>query len=153
IIENGIEFLDDEFLTTIRKAGKNHYVPYHQLHYLYSRSFFLKDFPMPTENTSAVRLLMETVKKEWLTYPLFNKAMAALIFSRMGDKAFADKVLTNLKETAVIDQQIGMYWLENSSGRYWYQSPVETQALIIEAFAEIANDKESIDALKVWLIR
>src|SRR5690606_36734910 len=36
---------------------------------------------------------------------------------------------------------------------YWYQKPIETQALLINAFAEIANDKKSVEAMKVWSLK
>ncbi|MBP8066355.1 MAG: alpha-2-macroglobulin, partial [Flavobacterium sp.] len=43
--------------------------------------------------------------------------------------------------------------IQNKAGWYWYQAPVETQALLIEAFAEINNDTKSVDAMKVWLLK
>ena len=46
-----------------------------------------------------------------------------------------------------------MYWIANKSGWYWYQAPIETQALLIEAFAEVDNDTKSVDAMKVWLLK
>ena len=36
----------------------------------------------------------------------------------------------------------------------WYQAPVETQALLIEAFDEILKeDVESVESMKVWLLK
>jgi uncharacterized protein YfaS (alpha-2-macroglobulin family) len=46
-----------------------------------------------------------------------------------------------------------MYWKENTNSWYWYQAPIETQALLIEAFAEIENDTKTIDNLKIWLLK
>jgi hypothetical protein len=47
-----------------------------------------------------------------------------------------------------------MYWKANeNAGWYWYQAPVETQALLIEAFTEVANDNKSVDEMKVWLLK
>src|SRR5690606_2396072 len=34
-----------------------------------------------------------------------------------------------------------------------YQAPIETQALLIEAFSEIENDVATIDNLKIWLLK
>ena len=45
-----------------------------------------------------------------------------------------------------------MYWKTNVSGWYWYQAPIETQALAIEAFAEITEDQKTIEELQIWLI-
>ena len=46
-----------------------------------------------------------------------------------------------------------MYWKANTNSWYWYQAPVETQALLIEAFGEIENDTKTIDNLKIWLLK
>ena len=46
-----------------------------------------------------------------------------------------------------------MYWKENRPSWYWYQAPIETQALLIEAFSEIENDTKTIDNLKIWLLK
>ena len=40
------------------------------------------------------------------------------------------------------------------SGFRWYEAPVETQALLIEGFDEITpNDVESVESMKVWLLK
>jgi hypothetical protein len=31
-----------------------------------------------------------------------------------------------------------MYWIANKAGWYWYQAPIETQALLIEALQKLA---------------
>ena len=47
-----------------------------------------------------------------------------------------------------------MYWKEwNNSGYWWYQAPIESQALMIEAFSEIEKDPKTIDDLKTWLLK
>ena len=46
-----------------------------------------------------------------------------------------------------------MYWKDLSGGYYWYEAPIETQSLLIEAFSEVANDKLSVDDMKVWLLK
>src|SRR4030095_6466181 len=50
-------------------------------------------------------------------------------------------------------EELGMYWKENSGGWFWYQAPIETQALMIEAFSEIAKDTKTVDDLKTWLLK
>jgi hypothetical protein len=43
--------------------------------------------------------------------------------------------------------------IANKAGWYWYQAPIETQALLIEAFTEVSNDHKSVDDMKVWLLK
>ena len=59
-----------------------------------------------------------------------------------------------------MSEEMGMYWKENTGGWYWNEAPIETQALMIEAFAEIANNgvndnekQETIDKLRIWLLK
>jgi hypothetical protein len=46
-----------------------------------------------------------------------------------------------------------MYWKSNTAGYYYYQAPIETQALLIEVFTELENDTKTIDNLKIWLLK
>jgi uncharacterized protein YfaS (alpha-2-macroglobulin family) len=36
---------------------------------------------------------------------------------------------------------------------WWYRAPIETQALMIEAFDEVSNDAQAVEACKVWLLK
>ena len=47
-----------------------------------------------------------------------------------------------------------MYWKEwDNHGYWWYQAPIESQAMMIEAFSEIEKDPKTIDDLKTWLLK
>jgi hypothetical protein len=61
--------------------------------------------------------------------------------------------LKSLKETAIVNEELGMYWKTPSNGWFWYQAPIETQSLLIEAFQEIGKDQETVDNLKTWLLK
>src|SRR5690606_1501133 len=102
-----------------------------EIHYLYARSFYLKQNPLSDSLQLKINKKLEILKENWLDSPLYEKGMAALIFERFGDTNTAKKIINNLKETASNNEDWGMYWLENKAGWYWYQSPIETQALII----------------------
>lgn len=61
-------------------------------------------------------------------------------------------IINSLKENAVEDAVKGMYWKNNTTGYYWYQSPLETQSLLINAFEEITPADTAINAIRKWLI-
>ncbi len=161
IAKTGIPYLDNNFLEYYRTRTKNLKAtdkliwinPYSDLHYLYTRSFYLKDYPMSDELKKASKLYLETAKKDWLNYSLYEKALAAITLNRFGEKETAKKIIESLKETSSNNEDWGMYWIANKAGWYWYQAPIETQALLIEAFAEVTNDTKSVDAMKVWLLK
>src|SRR5690606_14593073 len=85
--------------------------------------------------------------------PLYAKGLMALVSHRAKDSKTVDKILESLKETSITNEELGMYWKANKASWFWYQAPIETQALMIEAFGEIENDVETIDNLKIWLLK
>ncbi|MGO4771042.1 alpha-2-macroglobulin family protein [Flavobacterium sp. W22_SRS_FK3] len=161
IAKTGIPFLDDKFLEYYKSRTKNLKTndkliwinPYSDLHYLYTRSFYLDKYPLSDTLKKAVKLYTETAKKDWLNYSLYEKGLAALTLNRFEEKDAAKKIIESLKETASNNEDWGMYWIANKAGWYWYQAPIETQALLIEAFAEVSHDTKSVDAMKVWLLK
>jgi len=161
ITKTGIPFLDNKFLGYHQTRTKNLKAnekliwinPYSDLHYLYTRSFYLEKYPLSDTLKKATKLYLETAKKEWLNYSLYEKGLAALTLNRFGEKESAKKIIESLKETSSNNEDWGMYWISNKAGWYWYQAPIETQALLIEAFAEVNNDTKSVDAMKVWLLK
>ncbi|OUL64325.1 carboxypeptidase-like regulatory domain-containing protein [Flavobacterium sp. AJR] len=161
ITKTGIPFLDNKFLEyyktqtkSLKATSKLIWInPYSDLHYLYTRSFYLDNYPLSDTLKKATKLYLETTKKDWLKYSLYEKGLAALTLNRFGESETAKKIIESLKETASNNDDWGMYWIANKSGWYWYQAPIETQALLIEAFAEVNNDTKSVDAMKVWLLK
>ncbi len=161
IATTGISFLDQKFLEQhkirtqdLKTTDKFLWLhPYSDLHYLYARSFYLEQYPLSDTLTKTTKKHLETAKKDWLGYSLYEKGLAALALHRFGEKESAKKILESLKETASNNEDWGMYWITNKAGWYWHQAPIETQALLIEAFTEISDDTKSVDAMKVWLLK
>lgn len=161
IAKTGIPFLDNKFLDYYKERTKNlkkpekllWINPYSDLHYLYTRSFYLDKYPLSDTLKKATKMYLETAKRDWLSYSIYEKGLAALTLNRFGESESAKKILENLKEIASNNEDWGMYWIANKAGYYWYQAPIETQALLIEAFAEVNHDTKSVDAMKVWLLK
>ncbi|MCL9805201.1 MG2 domain-containing protein [Flavobacterium amniphilum] len=153
ITKRGILYIDKQFALSSQKTKTDSNKHAVELQYLYTRSFYVKSHPINEEGKKHIVNQLTNLKTNWLQYNLYQKAQLALIFNRFGEKDWAKKIITHFKETASHDTEKGMYWIANKNGLYWYESPIETQALIIEAFSEIENDKTTVDALKVWLIK
>ena len=160
MIQKAISYLDTEFIkeyNDIRKynskvdLNKDH-LSYTQLHYLYMRSFY-PEIEKSKEVQSITKYYQTQIKKYWLKRSLYAKGLMALVVDRMGDKKTSAKIIKSLKENSITSEELGMYWKTNTNSWYWYQAPIETQALLIEAFAEIKNNTETIDNLKIWLLK
>ncbi|MGB5499966.1 MAG: MG2 domain-containing protein, partial [Maribacter sp.] len=158
MILKAVRYLDQEFVAEyerMRKYTKNindDHLSYLQMHYLYMRSFF--DHVKTSKKVDGIMDYYQgQAKKYWTKRSLYGKGMLALVLYRKGDIKTSNKILRSLKENSINSEELGMYWKENTGSWYWHQAPIETQALIIEAFSEIENDIKTIDNLKIWLLK
>lgn len=176
IISRTVRFLDEEIVTDYQtllkeaeklkekeKDGKKgikaaadylaeNHLGYLQLHYLYMRSFY-KDLKIDKKVQTAIDYYTNQSANYWKENNLYSKGLIALIQHRNKNATVASAILKSLKENSIVSEELGMYWKENTGSWYWYQAPIETQALLIEAFSEIENDMATVDELKVWLLK
>ena len=71
----------------------------------------------------------------------------------MGDQETPQAILKSLTERSLQSDELGMYWQDESLSWWWYRAPIETQALMIEAYDEVAGDTEKVEELKIWLLK
>ena len=124
---------------------------YNAIQYLYMRSNF-KDISLNANNKEHYAYYKLQEQTYWLQNSRYMQGMIALSLHRYEDKKTPKDVLKSLKENSINSEEMGMYWKENY-GYYWYEAPIEMQALMIEAFDEINNDTKAVDDLKTWLIK
>ena len=127
-------------------------IGYMEIHYLYARSFYT-DIKVKSGNKEAFNYWLGQAEKYWLGETPYMNAMAAVALFRHGKTKIAKKIIESLRERAIYNEELGMYYKENMGGYYWYQFPIETQATIIEAFAEISKDTKTVNQLKQWLLK
>ncbi len=158
MIKNAIVYLDAEFINEYEymKSHTSDSIDDHlsqtQIHYLYMRSFF-PDIKTSKKLDTIREYYKGQAQKYWTKKGLYPKGMLALALHRMNDSGTSNKILRALKENSITSDELGMYWAANMASWHWYQAPIETQALMIEAFGEIQNDTETIDNLKIWLLK
>ncbi|MDR1224970.1 MAG: hypothetical protein LBL07_19135 [Tannerella sp.] len=158
MIREGLRYLDVEIWKDYddlirRKADlKKQQISSIQLHYLYACSFSGHQ-PEEGKRPEAFRYYLEQAGTYWKTFSTCEKAMAALVLYRNNQPDRAMKIIRSLKEYAQQSEEMGMYWKDNVAGYSWHQAPVETQALLIEAFNEAAKDGDAVEEMKIWLLR
>ena len=176
IVKKAVKFLDEDILDDynklleraeeIRKKAKTNkkglkdekeylekqHLSYFQLQYLYMRSFY-PEIKLNKKTQVAADYYTNQSATYWKSFNLYAKGLIALIQYRTADKTISTAILKSLKENSITNEELGMYWKSNTPSWYWYQAPVETQALMIEAFSEIENDIVTIDNLKIWLLK
>ncbi len=122
------------------------------VHYLYMRSLF-PHRGLPGSAFVAVNYFRKKAQHDWVGLPPYLQGMAALALYRTGDIQTAKDIIASLKQNALRDPEQGMYWKGMQGGYYWYQAPVETESLLIEAFHEITGDVGIDTELKTWLLK
>jgi hypothetical protein len=139
----------------LKNPHPEQYVPsYLDALYLYGRSFFLKDHPIGDANKPAVDFYLQQSRKFWLGVDSRqSQAHLALALQRFDDKPTALAIMKSLKERSVSNEELGMFWRDTEHSWWWYRAPIETQALMIEAFAEVADDQQAVEDCKVWLLK
>lgn len=123
-----------------------------QIQYLYARTYF-PDIPVSAQNQTAYKYYLSRIDDIWLNESRYYQGMMALILHRTDQQTTAMKIIRSLKENSINSEELGRYWKSNSGGFYWYQAPIETQALLIEAFDEVADDQDAVAEMKVWLLK
>ena len=157
MLNRGIAYLDDRIsedymwvLTHGVKDSNN--LGALQIQYLYARTFF-SDIPVAQQSQKAVEYYRGQAAKYWLHNGRYLQGMIALALSRAGVPEVPRRIVKSLKENSLASEEMGMYWKEMYEGYRWYESPIEAQALYIEAFDEVAHDSASVEAMKVWLLK
>jgi len=157
ILEKAITFLDTKFMENHNRKLKhqtleNITVGNYEIHYLYARSFSKNTIPFDKSVKPIVNTYINKAKEDWLNRSILQKTMLSMVLHRFNDRQLPQLILDHLKETSITSEEKGMYWKSNTSGWYWHEAPIETQALIIEAFSEITEDKNTIEELQIWLL-
>ncbi|MET0242410.1 MAG: alpha-2-macroglobulin family protein, partial [Flavitalea sp.] len=160
IVTKALAYLDkrvQESYEQIVKLTKKGAVPdgglgNYEIQYLYLRGYF-RNYPVPGSVLKAYSYYRAQSQKNWLKQSRYMQAMIALSLQATDDVKTALAIVNSLKQNAVINEELGMYWKDNRSGYYWHEAPVEAQAVLIEAFAEITKDVKSVNAMKTWLLK
>lgn len=146
----------DETYRDILARGKpedNHLSPMICL-YLYGRSFFLADAPIGDERKTAVNYFLGQARNYWPTLgDRLPQGHLAVALKRFGDLKTPMEIVQSLRERSLQDDELGMFWREGEESWWWYRAPIETQAMMIEVFDEVAGDASAVEELQIWLLK
>ena len=76
-----------------------------------------------------------------------------MALKRFADKETAQAIMRSIKERSVSDEELGMFWRDTELSFCWFHAPIETQAMMIEAFDEVMDDQKAVEECKVWLLK
>lgn len=159
IIKKAIPYLDQRLQEDYENMLKNNKtVPVNEgisalhIQYLYMRSFF-PEYGVPGNVFKAYNYYRSQSQKNWIQQSRYMQGMIALSLFRTGDVQTAKNIVASLKQNALTNEEMGMYWKAFTGGYYWYQAPVEAQSLMIEVFTEVTHDTQAVNDMKIWLLK
>ena len=159
MITKAVQFLDREIVDDYKDAKRwdpdykiNQHIGYTQIQYLYARSYFM-DIPLDKATEEAVGYYKDQAVKYWLKFYIYAEGMIALAAHRFEMSELANDIVKSLKDRSIQHEEFGMYWKDYYVGYYWHEAPIETQALMIEMFDEVAQDDASVEELKICLLK
>ena len=155
IVNKGLKYLDGAIVKEYKEIKKEHLKEEHigqaQVQYLFMRSAF-PSIRKDAATMAAFDYYFNQSKEYWTKQHNYIQGMIALTLFRTKEVTEAKTILKSLSERAIHNKQTGMYW-KNNPGYWWYEAPVETQALLIQAYKEILNDQASVDEMNIWLLK
>jgi uncharacterized protein YfaS (alpha-2-macroglobulin family) len=164
MVLKAIGYLDGELrkdYENLKKYNSGHLDDNHigsaQIQYLFARSYFMNDpaFQIPDPGSKfkeAFGYYVKQAEKFWQPNDRSLQGMIALALNRLDRKDVPALIIKSLSEKALHSPEMGMYWA-GETGFWWHQAPIETQALMIELFDELAQDPARVEDLKIWLLK
>ncbi|NLZ73711.1 MAG: alpha-2-macroglobulin, partial [Bacteroidales bacterium] len=121
------------------------------LSYLYLVA--LGELKVPKKYEEAYADLLSLVPKLLNEGTIAQKAKAAYVLNYNGKIKEAKEILASLKEYLVQTKEKGMYFsrLDRVSTQ-WDQQKIASHVYALEAFDEIAQDREVVNEMKLWLL-
>jgi uncharacterized protein YfaS (alpha-2-macroglobulin family) len=151
-----IDYLDGELLKDERERKKmkndEWYYGDLEIQAWFARSFFT-DHRVSPALRKALDNYVVWAEGHWTYRNAYEEGMIALTMQRFNKSEVTGKIERSLLETAQQSDELGMYWAKNQLGYYWYESPIETQSLLIDLFTEAGDDAKAVDEMKIWLLR
>jgi hypothetical protein len=148
------KWMDERYRWILKHVDKdeNHLSPTIAF-YLYGRSFFLADKPVEAQYQEALDYWLGQARLYWLSLWRQSQAYLAIALKRFGDQQVPDEIMQSIREHSITDEEIGMYWRDLERSWWWYRAPIETQAMMIEAFDEVCGDAQAVEDCRVWLLK
>ncbi|MCF8337651.1 MAG: hypothetical protein K9I74_06665 [Bacteroidales bacterium] len=159
LITNGFEFTDEELINHYEKLRHDddfepeEYKPsVQEIFYLYTRAL-MPDYGIKKKAKKIQEEYLEQTAKYWTDYNLYMKGMIAFIQDAHGKQETAESIIASLREYAIVDKEMGMFWRDFRGGWHWHQAPIDSQSLMIRLFDQVADDSDAVEKMKLWLLK
>ncbi|GHT09805.1 hypothetical protein FACS189426_09050 [Bacteroidia bacterium] len=154
-----VHFIDSRFkqhYDNLKKYNPNwaktNSISTYELEYLFVRSFY-KEIPFG-EADEAAKFYTSLAEKYWANNTnLYDRAIAATILQRNGNTKTAASIVKSLREHASHKPDLGMFWANNDTRTFAFQSATCVHTFIMEAFQATGSSQKETDEMKLWLLK
>ena len=158
MLDSAFKFMGNEIVELAKemrkaeKKGETVTFPSHKaLQWLYLVA--LDGRKLPKEVQQANDYLIELLKKDIKRQSIYDKALSAVIFSKI-DAQRAREYAQSLKEYTVFREDMGRYYDTPRAGYSWFDYKIPTQSIAIEALQAITpDDFQTIGEMQRWLLQ
>lgn len=154
LLAKAMSYLDDQARSryqSMKKNNKRYYPNSIDVQYLYCNVHYSKFYSFRKDKVMDV--LFDSLSRKRGSLSLLSQAQLAVAMHLSGRSQEASDILNAFDQQAKTSDEMGMYWLQNQGGWYWYESKIETHAAIMEAYRLITGDKTKMREQQIWLIR
>ena len=158
ITTRGLSYMQKELAEDYQKLKKREnfspaedHIYFTQIQYLYAQSL-AGSKGKSRNHDEAFAFYKKQAYEYWPRKGLAAQAMVAIFAYDEGDSVQAKTIMASLKEFAIENDELGNYWKSNTAGWFNWQAPIETHALLIEAFHKVDNDEVFVNGLRKWLL-
>ncbi|RME95227.1 MAG: alpha-2-macroglobulin, partial [Bacteroidetes bacterium] len=154
-VRSALRYLDEQMAKRYRDLAKNdnlegdHFDPT-IAQYLYVRTSYPTN-PLAQE-PQIYQYWLAQAGKYWPQQPLQSQAYAAIALKRAQQTDIAASIFQSFRERSRYEEDLGRYW-PHPQGWHWYQHPLETHCLLMEAYRELGGTPQEQDELRLWLLR
>ena len=152
VLQRGVDYMDAAFHKEYNVNRKPESLSYSQLSYLITRSYYNGySFKGQTRESYAYFSRLAEIE-DTHNLNLYFRSELALLMARNGKRDQAQRIAATIVERSLYTDEMGRYWRDNAGGLFWYDAPIETQALIIRTLLAVGRETEAIEAAR-WLLK
>lgn len=157
--ENALKYIDTKFREYFEQVKKYNTkwkeitsLSTYEIEYLYIRSLY-REIPL-SGSQEAAEFYTSVAERYWAKNTgLYTRSLIALTANRNGNRTVASAILKSLREHAVRKPDLGMYWANNNTHTFMFQSAATIHTFIMSAFLEIDPRQGELDEMKLWLLK
>ena len=152
VLQRGLDYMDAAFYKEYNSDNKPESLGYSELSYLLTRSYYTGYTFNGLTRASHTYFSRLAEIEDTHNLNLYYRSELALLMARNGKRDQAQHIAATLVERSLYTDEMGRYWRDNAGGMFWYEAPIETQALIIRTLLAVGRETEAIEAAR-WLLK